>query len=90
MGDSTLARQAGTYEAAAAMRATTPAENSPGSHPTSRISRNRASSQTLPTSASAPSAIPASAIFSPPPTTSVSRSRLTAPSAMRVPISTVR
>ena len=69
--------------------ATTAVEAMNGSAPRSRISNTRTSAHAATTTATPPIAAPIAAIFNPSPTTMRSRSRPTAPSAIRVPISTV-
>ena len=90
IGDSPVVRHAGIHEATTATPPMMAVENATDSQLTSRTSSCRTSTQTPPATAIAPSARPAPASFNPSPTTSLSRSRPTAPSAMRVPISTVR
>src|SRR5687768_4166297 len=90
IGDSSVVRHAGTDAAAVATKTTTVVDAANGSQPKLATSRYRTSTQTPPTSAIDPSATPASASFRPPPSTSATRSRLTAPRAIRVPSSTVR
>jgi hypothetical protein len=90
IGDSRVARHAGNEEAAVVTAATITADVAEGSQPISCRSKKRSRSETAPMMTSAAEITPATAIFSPPPMTSDSTSRLTAPSAMRVPISTVR
>ena len=58
-----------------ATSATTAVDAANGSNPKLATSRNRTSSQTLPTSAIDPTATPASESFNPPPRTSPTRSR---------------
>src|SRR5262249_25053237 len=90
IGVSSVVRHAGTDTAAAATKATTAVDAANGSHPKLATSRYRTSSDTPPRSAIDPTAMPASDTFRPLPRTSATRSRLTAPRAIRVPSSTVR
>src|SRR5688572_2019555 len=90
IGEISVVRHAGTDAAAAATTPTTAVDAANGSHPKLAIARYRTSSQTPPTAAIDPTATPASDSFRPPPRTSATRLRLTAPRAIRVPSSTVR
>src|ERR687890_1716979 len=90
IGEIRVVRHAGTAPAAAATSPTTAVDPANGSHPTLATARYRSSSGTAPASAIDPTATPISASLRLPPRTSVTRSRLTAPRAIRVPTSTVR
>src|SRR5204862_6410857 len=79
-----------TAAAAVATKATTAVDAANGGHQKFPTSRYRTSSDTPPRSAIDPTATPANDSFRPPPRTSATRSRLTAPRAIRVPSSTVR
>ena len=65
-------------------------ENVIGTHPTVSVSKYRVSGHDATATETTPAAMPHAVIFRPPPMTSDSTSRLSAPSAMRVPISTRR
>ncbi len=89
-GDSRVARHAGKSEDASAMPATMAAHNTKGRMPGLPVWNSRVSSQVAATAAMPPMTTPYAAMRRPEPVTRYSRSRLVAPSAMRVPISTVR
>ncbi len=89
IGESRVARQAGKNEAPVETAATTNVEATKGKTPKSRISKTLISIHAAATTVTAPINAPSAAILRPRPTIMIIRSFPRAPSAMRVPISTV-
>ncbi len=89
IGESIVADHAGKKDAAKVIVTIRAAEMTNGRGVTSRMLSWRMTRYVAPTDATPPIAIPQAAILNPLPTTSDSRSRISAPSAIRVPISTV-
>ena len=89
IGDSRVARHAGKNDATVVTAATIAVDATNGSGPRSPISKTRTSAHDDRTTATPPIAAPYAAMVSPLLTTITSRSRPEAPSAIRVPISTV-